>query len=210
MLRSSRVLSGEPYKHPVANARAQEVLAARKATASATKADVTPNRPSLVTPYRRSARIAAQKTVPTYMNDGSAVRVPRDLPATVTVRCSLAATNTYADHEYGAGTTTTSSVTGPWSDEVVKINLLAFKSLVDKAYGTKPSSREEYHRRLYYLHRFVHHYGPRFLWKYEGLRSSVVDKAREFSREFHKICGLTPDERNDFRSILRSIISYWT
>ena len=187
MLRSSRVLSGESYKHPLAKARAQEVLAARlsQRAPSVTAVPMPPRHwmssgsPSV----RSSARIAAQNTVPTYMADGSVVRVPRGLPATVTVRSYVVS----IDH------------------------LTKLRDLLD-ATSDPDIGAETKQRRIYDSYRYVEQHGHHFLSEQTvgsptalaSLRSIIVDKAREIRSEMSK-CVLRGAERRRFLGVLQRV-----
>lgn len=188
MLRSSRVLSGEPYRHPVGRMRAQEVIAARlsQRAPSVTAVPMPPRNwiTGSVGP-KRSARIAAQNTVPTYMADGSVVRVPRGLPATVTVRYP-----TYGQH------------------------IDHFTTLRDLLDATREPDigAETKQRRIYDSYRYVEQHGHHFLSEQTvgsptalaSLRSIIVDKAREIRSEMPK-CVLRGAERRRFLGVLRRV-----
>ena len=179
MLRSSRVLSGESYKHPLAKARAQEVLAARlsQRAPSVTAVPMPPRHwmssgsPSV----RSSARIAAQNTVATYMDDGSVVRVPKGLPATVTVRSYVVS----IDH------------------------LTTLRDLLD-ATSDPDIGAETKQRRIYDSYRYVEQHGHHFLSEQTALRSIIVDKAREIRSQMPK-CVLRGAERRRFLGVLRRV-----
>jgi len=195
MLRSSRVLSGESYKHPLAKARAQEVLAARlsERAPSVTAVPMPPRHwmssgsPSV----RSSARIAAQNTVPTYMADGSVVRVPRGLPATVTVRYP-----TYGQHID---------------------HFTTLRDLLD-ATSDPDIGAETKQRRIYDSYRYVEQHGHHFLSEQASLprhavgsptalaslRSIIVDKAREIRSQMSK-CVLRGAERRRFLGVLQRV-----
>lgn len=178
MLRSSRVLSGESYKHPLAKARAQEVLDARASVGSV----------SSVCP-KRSARIAAQRTVATYMADGSVVRVPRGLPVTVTVRGSLSRSNTYADHEYGER----------GINHIAKVH-----DLLD-ATREPDIGAEAQQRRIHTLFRYIEEHGHLFLWNHDSFRRIVVDKARELRHQLTYRSALHPAEYHRMRACLSRV-----
>jgi hypothetical protein len=180
MLRSSRVLSGEPYRHPVGRMRAQEVIAARlsQRAPSVTAVPMPPRQwvSGSVGP-KRSARIAAQNTVATYMADGSVVRVPRGVPVTVTVRYP-----TYGQH----------------IDHFTKLH-----DLLD-ATREPDIGAETKQRRIYDSYCYVEQHGHHFLSQHASLRSIIVDKAREIRSEMPK-CVLRGAERRRFLGVLRRV-----
>jgi hypothetical protein len=189
MLRSSRVLSGESYRHPLAKARAQEVLSARlsQRAPDATDVPIPPrhwiSESSGSSSVRSSARIAAQRTVSTYMADGSVVRIPKGLPATVTVR-SYAVSN---DH------------------------LTTLHDLLD-ATREPDIGAETKQRRIYDSYRYVEQHGHHFLSQHAvgsptalaSLRSIIVDKAREIRSQMSK-CVLRGAERRRFLGVLQRV-----
>jgi hypothetical protein len=182
MLRSSRVLSGEPYRHPVGRMRAQEVIAARlsQRAPSVTAVPIPPrhwiSESSASHSVRSSARIAAQNTVATYMADGSVIRIPRGVPATVTVRYRVPSTY----------------------DHITKLHdLLDATSAPDIDAETKQ-------RRIYDSYRYVEQHGHHFLSRHAPLRSIIVDKAREIRSQMSK-CVLRGAERRRFLGVLRRV-----
>lgn len=195
MLRSSRVLSDAPHRPSVGQARVQEVLAARLSP----PAVAVPMPPrdwlassSATIPYRRSARIAAQSTVATYMSDGSVIRVP----ASVTVRpCSLARTNTYADHEYGGGQRSSNTV---FEHYTTLCNLLKVANEPNIDSAVKQN-------RVYDVVRYVELYGHTFLWAHDALRQTVVAKARQLRQHFNTNCVLKGIERQRLYTVLRHV-----
>lgn len=214
------VTESPPYCHPVGRMRAQEVLAARLAP-PATAVPMPPRQwisgsgprhagkslqarnvrtvvPTLsakadVTPCRRSARIAAQSTVATYMADGSVVRVPRVVPVTVTVRCSLSRSNTYADHEYGERAPRTML---ECCDAIRQ--LLNDTNEPGICTATKQS-------RIHTLFRYVEKHGHLLLWNNDSFRRTVVDKAREFRRQLTFASELSASEYHSLRACLSRV-----
>lgn len=248
MLRSSRILSdapysrhagksvteSPPYRHPVSQARAQEVLAARlsKRAPPVTAVPMPPRdwltasgssvRPS--PPCRRSARIAAQRTVATYMTDGSIVRVPcganvvgdttarRGSNPNVTVRfpSTLARSNTYADHEYGGGSRSSYNVA---CNHLTKLREL-LAATREPGIGAKNKQN-----RIYDTFQYVEEYGHLFLLSDNhdlpqhavgsptpsaSLRQTIVAKAREIRRDMIN-CVLFGRERNRFIRVLQRV-----